>query len=104
MAAGGTSRAGYRLLSREGVEAALREGVVRFDTELEGETTFTQGGLCVFSGRPSDNGGTVGWMGYGGSCFQWHPTVEISFGFAMNAMATDINNGSQASAYRDRVS
>jgi hypothetical protein len=32
-------------------------------------------------------------MGMGGSVFQWHPDLEIGFGFALNQMYWfDINN------------
>jgi hypothetical protein len=30
--------------------------------------------------------GYVGWWGMGGSAFQWHPELEIGFGFALNQM------------------
>jgi hypothetical protein len=31
----------------------------------------------IYGGRE----GFVGWMGFGGSVFQWHPEMEIGFGF-----------------------
>jgi len=45
---------------------------------------FTQGGVCEF--RPGTSGpinrdGFYGWMGYGGSLFQWHPKLKIGFAY-----------------------
>ena len=28
-----------------------------------------------------ENEGWIGWMGFGGSIFQWHPEEKISFGY-----------------------
>ena len=43
-----------------------------------------QGGVCEF--RPGTSGpinrdGFYGWMGYGGSLFQWHPKLKIGFAY-----------------------
>ena len=76
---------------------------------VQAETEFTQGGLCIFAGRPAccsaphstltaalhrplDNGGTAGWNGYGGSCLQWQRALGVGFGYAMNLLAPDLNN------------
>jgi len=44
---------------------------------------ITQGGVAEFQG---DDGhkrdGYYGWVGYGGSVFQWHPRLNIGFAFA----------------------
>ena len=59
--------------------------------------SFTQGGLAAFgqtSDRPSraDRGlnygreGFYGWMGLGGSIFQWHPEKEIGFAYVPTSL------------------
>ena len=39
----------------------------------------------MFEGRVSDaynkRAGYYGWMGYGGSIFQWHPKLRIGFAY-----------------------
>jgi len=43
---------------------------------------FTQGGVCQFEDEVSPGrGGYFGWMGFGGSVFQWHPELKIGFGY-----------------------
>lgn len=43
---------------------------------------FTQGGLAQFEDDSSPGrGGYFGWMGFGGSVFQWHPELKIGFGY-----------------------
>jgi len=41
---------------------------------------FTQGGVAEFR-EESGRDGYYGWMGYGGSAFQWHPELKIGFGY-----------------------
>ena len=37
--------------------------------------------------------GYYGWMGYGGSVFQWHPELEIGFAYTPTLLAWyDLNN------------
>lgn len=67
-------------------------------------THFTQGGVNQFcEARPNDSAmnrafnagreGFYGWMGFGGSIFQWHPEHEIGFAFVPTALhALDILN------------
>ena len=56
------------------------------------DTTFTQGGLATFPPpAPADSKldivlnrgreGYFGWMGLGGSIFQWHPEYRIGFAY-----------------------
>ena len=62
-----------------------------------GRTNFTQGGVNAFTepgpGSGSlerafntDREGFYGWMGFGGSIFQWHPEHEIGFAFVPTAL------------------
>ncbi len=62
-----------------------------------GTTNFTQGGVNLFteanagSSRPFrefnvGREGFVGWMGLGGSIFQWHPDHEIGFAFVPTSL------------------
>ena len=62
-----------------------------------GKTNFTQGGVNVFteaSGESTEldrafnvgREGFVGWMGLGGSIFQWHPRHEIGFAFVPTSL------------------
>ena len=37
-------------------------------------------------GLPQDRKGFVGWMGLGGSAMQWHPELDIGFGYCMTEM------------------
>ena len=51
------------------------------------ETNFSQGGVNFFLAPPTApklaqlRKGWVGWMGLGGSVFQWHPELKISFAY-----------------------
>ena len=60
-------------------------------------TAFTQGGVAEFSmkgvqaesfGRALNMGreGYIGWMGLGGSIFQWHPKHKIGFGYVPTSL------------------
>ena len=60
-------------------------------------TTFTQGGVNQFSATNSDSPkleqdfnqgreGFFGWMGLGGSIFQWHPEHQIGFGYVPTSL------------------
>ena len=60
-------------------------------------TTFTQGGLATFAtadaqasvlDRGMHNGreGYFGWMGLGGSVFQWHPEKRIGFAYVPTSL------------------
>ena len=45
-------------------------------------TPDAQGGVCQFEDDVSQGrGGFFGWMGFGGSVFQWHPELKIGFGY-----------------------
>jgi len=75
---------------------AMHDAPVEADMGI-GPTTFTQGGVAVFSkptwsGTPIDTAlnvgreGFVGWMGLGGSIFQWHPEYEIGIGYVPTSL------------------
>jgi len=57
-------------------------------------TNFTQGGVCAFKAESMPDPltesektlincreGYYGWMGFGGSIFEWHPELNIGFGY-----------------------
>lgn len=44
------------------------------------DTNFTQGGVNKFE-EEGGRDGYFGWFGYGGSVFQWHPDLNIGFGY-----------------------
>jgi hypothetical protein len=77
-------------------------------------TAFTQGGVNAFTlagerstrmERAFNAGreGFFGWMGLGGSIFQWHPQHEIGFGYVPTSLnVLDILN-ERGKAYQDEV-
>jgi hypothetical protein len=101
VSAGGTwaereylSEEAWKAMHADPVEAEMGFGV----------TNFTQGGVNLFTevgakstglDRAFNVGreGFYGWMGFGGSIFQWHPRHEIGFGFVPTALhVVDILN------------
>jgi len=77
-----------RLISEETYNKMHGKPKKAKDAELFGMVTnFTQGGVAVFT--PWKNAplaiqqreGYVGWMGLGGSVFQWHPELKIGFAY-----------------------
>jgi len=88
----GGAHGGVRLLSERGVARALEGGLLLPDVALEATTKNVNAGWSVFDADATDDRqGFVGWQGYGGSCLQFHPRLQIGFGFAMNLAATDLN-------------
>jgi CubicO group peptidase (beta-lactamase class C family) len=94
LSAGGTWE-GREYLSREAWKA-MHEHPVAGNIGF-GITHFTQGGVNRFieAGRGSSGlerafnvgrEGFYGWMGLGGSIFQWHPEHEIGFGFVPTSL------------------
>jgi CubicO group peptidase (beta-lactamase class C family) len=62
-------------------------------------SAFTQGGLAQFeddgtapkslaAALNAGREGFFGWMGYGGSVFQWHPELGIGFAYVPTALNT----------------
>ncbi len=106
-----------QLLSEAAYTALHAEPVVRDMMSME--TTFTQGGVATFS-TPEPGGaagrvgpmtaglnegreGFYGWMGLGGSIFQWHPEHKIGFGYVPTSLnILDIVN-ERGKAYQAEV-
>ena len=95
MAAGGTLE-GHEYLS-EAAWQAMHEHPVRADLGSLLTTSFTQGGVALFTecneqskkiDRELNQGreGFYGWMGLGGSIFQWHPELDIGFAFVPTSL------------------
>ncbi len=111
MANGGAFE-GRQILGEAG-HAALHGAPVPRSMMVMG-TTFTQGGLATFpqphrSDRALDKGlnrgreGYYGWMGLGGSIFQWHPQHRIGFGYVPTSLnVLDIAN-ERGKAYQAEV-
>ena len=107
MAAGGILD-GRRLMS-DAAWRALHADPVRRSMGLE--TIFTQGGVATF-GPHSPRAGRVvrslnvgrdgfhGWMGLGGSVFQWHPERRIGFAFVPTALHVPDLVNERAKAYQ----
>lgn len=95
MSAGG-SLAGKTYL-RDQAWKALHDNVVEADMGGLFRTRFTQGGVDKFKEcdehstkleREFNVGreGFYGWMGLGGSIFQWHPQLDVGFGFVPTSL------------------
>ena len=93
MAVGGTWE-GIEVLS-ENAWNALHKDPIKADMGLR--TTFTQGGVALFdkvtqestkleSAANQGREGFYGWMGLGGSIFQWHPQEKIGFAFVPTSL------------------
>ena len=110
MASGG-QWAGTEFLS-ESAWQALHDDPIKRDMGIR--TTFTQGGVALFPettqkssklDRAANQGreGFYGWMGLGGSIFQWHPEEKIGFGFVPTSLhVLDIVN-ERGKAYQSEV-
>ena len=79
-----------------------------------GDTNFTQGGVALFRRSPGgasaldralNDGreGFYGWMGLGGSIFQWHPEHEIGFGYVPTSLYVLDFLNERAKAYQAEV-
>ncbi len=96
MMSGGGTFEGRRFLSPEAWKA-LHEHPVRASMGSLLTTRFTQGGVDCFTAcspgcprieRDFNEGreGFYGWMGFGGSIFQWHPGMDIGFAFVPTSL------------------
>lgn len=84
-----------RLISEETYNKMHADPKKARDAEIFGMVTnFTQGGVNVFTApknpRLADQhrDGYVGWMGLGGSVFQWHPELKIGFSYVPGFLQT----------------
>jgi CubicO group peptidase (beta-lactamase class C family) len=93
--ANGGSLKGQQLMSHSAYAALHAAPVGR--NMLAMNVAFTQGGLAEFApqdpeGSAFDKGlndgreGFYGWMGLGGSIFQWHPQHQIGFGYVPTSL------------------
>ncbi len=95
MSAGGTLE-GRQILAPSAWKA-LHEKPVEAPLGSLLTTRFTQGGVDSFKPCTADNTrlerefnegreGFYGWMGFGGSIFQWHPDLDIGFAFVPTSL------------------
>ena len=110
--AGGGSLDSQTILSDKGWQILHGDPVTDRMTFLS--TTFTQAGVARFERQRAissalDEGlhkgreGFYGWMGLGGSIFQWHPEKQIGFGYVPTSLnVIDIVN-ERAKAYQAAV-
>ncbi len=89
----GGELAGVRIMSEAAVEQ-LHEGLVaKRDHGMTGMVTeFSQGGINLYRRSEADSAhhrrekelreGFYGWMGFGGSVFQWNRELGVSFAYA----------------------
>lgn len=89
---------GHEYLSEQ-AWAAMHDNPVKADMGGLAITQFTQGGIDSFTAcnhqstnieRALNEGreGFYGWMGFGGSIFQWHPQLDIGFAFVPSSLHT----------------
>jgi CubicO group peptidase (beta-lactamase class C family) len=94
MANGGVFE-GQRLLSEDAWQQLHAASVRRKMTLIH--AGFTQGGLAAYdmegvqassldASLSAGREGFYGWMGYGGSVFQWHPELRIGFAYVPTAL------------------
>ena len=91
------------MIGKDGLEALYAEPRTLQSAGMHYRTSFTKGGLCKYgfdsiSDCPEKwqmtdvaktweralhdhREGFYGWMGFGGSAFQWHPELKISFAY-----------------------
>ncbi|MFT4614714.1 MAG: hypothetical protein ACI9NT_001865, partial [Bacteroidia bacterium] len=95
MSAGGTW-SGTQYLAKEGW-TALHADPLRAKMGGLFSTDFTQGGVNFFTPPAADSTamekafysgreGFYGWMGLGGSIFQWHPEHKVGFGYVPTSL------------------
>ena len=112
MSAGG--KFGGREYLNEQAWAALHDKPIKANMGGLFSTRFTQGGVDQFLSCTADSSklerefnegreGFYGWMGLGGSIFQWHPELDIGFGFVPTSLhVLDILN-ERGKAYQAEV-
>merc|ERR1711935_1186121 len=74
----------FKLLSKPGWEEMHSDPTLDFLFGPTLEALFTKGGVAYFPEQDKFNGknnarkGFFGWIGYGGSVFQWHPNLNTT--------------------------
>jgi len=110
MARGGTWQ-GQEILNEKGCQGLHSEPV---KADMGFVTTFTQGGVAYFHPLSDESDslerslnegreGFFGWMGAGGSVFQWHPEYDIGFGYVPTSMAMVDMLNTRGKAYQTEV-
>jgi len=95
--AGGGRLGDVEVLNKRGWDLLHGNPVVRVDATMHGcRTEFTQGGVNKFEDYEDDKmgerilksgrAGFVGWMGFGGSVMQWHPGLDMGFGYTCSLL------------------
>jgi len=95
--AGGGRLGDVEVLGKRGWELLHANPIVRVDATMSGcRTEFTQGGVNKFEDYEDDKmgervlksgrAGFVGWMGFGGSVMQWHPGLNMGFGYTCSLL------------------
>ena len=59
-----------------------------FSKQIHILTSLSREGDLFCHGRS----GFFGWMGFGGSCFQWNPHLKIGFAFVPTELEVDLTN------------
>ncbi|MCX2980530.1 class A beta-lactamase-related serine hydrolase [Halieaceae bacterium IMCC14734] len=94
--------------------AALHDQPIRAAMGGFLDTSFTQGGLAYFAACGADSSaiqrdlnqgreGFYGWMGLGGSVFQWHPELDIGLAFVPTELHEMDFLNERAKAYQAEV-
>ena len=110
--ANGGSFGGQQLISEDGVQALYANKVTC--NMLSMETTFTQAGLNAFRtpgfgasamsrGLNEGRDGFFGWMGLGGSIFQWHPETRVGFAYVPTSLNVFDLANERGKAYQQAV-
>merc|ERR1712037_344698 len=87
--ANGGSLKGVKVLGEKGWKALHAKPTPgNLGMNLSEDIYFTQGGLAEFrpGGSHGFRDGYYGWIGYGGSVFQWHPKLKIGFAYVPTLM------------------
>ena len=73
-------------------------GILSFQKKIRIFISFSRVGDLFCHGRA----GFFGWMGFGGSCFQWNPHLKIGFAFVPTELEMDLTN-TRASMLQEAV-
>jgi len=102
MANKGKDGDGNTLMNENAWEALHDESTEDFII-LEHKVGMTKGGLGDFDNH-DDRKGYFGWMGYGGSAFQWHPELGIGFAYTCTLLFPISVFNAKAAEFQQEVS